>query len=176
VKRKVVLAYLFIAAFFTVIFLGLFRTPLFGNQKVLFYRGNLLLVIAFLLTALVLYLVRNRSKVRFETALAALVLSASLHLAFFVTFPVTFDRSVTMYLLNRLESSKTAQCAGLSEQEMEQVFIKEYVKERQAMRRRIKEQSIINMLKESNQCVTLTPRGASFLRFSETVMRLYNLR
>jgi len=174
--KRISQVYLLTFIGFSLLYLFLFRTSLFSSQRVLFYRGNLLLLVAFLLTAAILFVFRRRFKLSFETALAALVLSAALHLAFFVVFPVTFDRSVTMYLLNRLETAKSAQCAGLFEKEMERVFIEEYVKEQQAMRRRISEQSIIKMIEVEKKCVSLTPRAKNFLRFSEMVKKWYALQ
>lgn len=174
-KGKVFISYLAIFVLFSLVFLLLLRTPLFANQTVLFYRGNILLALTFVMLFLISGLQRCILKVRFETILAALIMSASIHLSLFVVFPVTFDRSVTMYLLNRLKVSQSPTCQGLSAKQMEQLFIKEYVKRDQAMARRIYEQSVINMLKEQNDCITLTVRGTSFLSFSEFIKKLYNL-
>ena len=170
-----VLSYLLVFALFTLLFLGLFHTPLLNSQKVLFYRGSLLLGLTALTFLLISGVCKRVLRVRFETILAAIVMSASLHLAFFVTFPVTFDRSVTMYLLNRLNTSQSRQCPGLTPEAMQAVFIKEYVKEQQAIARRIREQSIINMLEEKNRCVVVTARAQKFLQFSELVKKLYGI-
>jgi len=174
-KGKVILSYFLIFVLFSLVFFLLFRTPLFASQTVLFYRGNILLALTFVMLFLISGLQRRILKVRFETILAAIIMSASIHLSLFVVFPVTFDRSVTMYLLNRLNSSQSPTCQGLSPQQMQQLFVKEYVKRDQAMTRRIKEQSIINILKEQDNCVSLTPRGRSFLNLSELIKKLYNL-
>jgi len=174
-KGKVFISYLAIFVLFSLVFLLLLRTPLFASQTVLFYRGNILLGLTALFFLLTSDVCKRVLKVRFETILAAIIMSASIHLAIFVVFPVTFDRSVTMYLLNRLNISQSPTCQGLSAQQMEQLFIKEYVKRDQAMARRIKEQSIINILKEHNNCVSLTSRGRNFLNLSELIKKLYAL-
>lgn len=174
-KGKVLISYFTIFGLFSLVFLLLFRTPLFASQTVLFYRGNILLALTLIMLFLISGLQRRIFKVRFETVLAAIIMSASIHLAIFVVFPVTFDRSVTMYLLNRLNTSQSPTCQGLTPQQMEQLFIKEYVKRDQAIARRVKEQSIINILREQNNCVSLTSRGRSFLNLSELIKKLYNL-
>jgi NADH:ubiquinone oxidoreductase subunit 6 (subunit J) len=173
--KKIIATYIIIFLIFTAVFLLLLRSPLFASQKVLFYRGNILLGIVFilLLTSGVCWRI---TKVRFETGLAALVMSASIHLALFVVFPVTFDRSVTMYLLNRLNTSESASCQGLSPQQMQNLFIKEYVKRDKAIARRIYEQSVIDMLKEKNECVSLTKRGQNFLKLSEFIKSVYAIK
>ena len=151
------------------------RTPLFASQKVLFYRGNMLLASTFLLLLIISLIFSKKIKISYESLFAALVMSASIHLALFVVFPVTFDRSVTMYLLNRLNSSHSPSCQGLAPKQMENLLIDEYVKKDQAISRRIKEQSIINTIQSNNQCVSLTDRGQKFLTFSELIKQLYAL-
>ncbi len=167
--------YLIIFSLFSVVFLTLLRLPLFSSQKVLFYRGNILLGLTVLILFSISGMERSVLKVRFETLLAALVMSASIHLSLFVVFPVTFDRSVTMYLLNRLQVSNSPTCSGLSPQAMENLFIKEYVKRDQAMARRIYEQSQINILQQNQNCVKLTKRGQDFLQFSKIIKKIYDL-
>jgi hypothetical protein len=174
-KTKILLNYLLVFVLFTVVFLLLFRSPLFKGQTVLFYRGSFLLALTFFLFAITPGVIRGVLKVKYDTFFAALMMSASIHLAIFVVFPVTFDRSITMYLLNRLAVSQSPSCQGLSQKEMEQLFIKEYVKRDQAMNRRIKEQSIIKMLEKQNNCVSLTSRGHNFLKLSEFIKWLYAL-
>ena len=167
--------YLIIFSLFSVVFLIFLRLPLLASQSVLFYRGNLLLLLTFFLTLTIIFIIYKRIKIGFETLLAALVMSASIHLSLFVVFPVTFDRSVTMYLLNRLQVSNSPTCSGLSPQAMENLFIKEYVKRDQAMARRIYEQSQINILQQNQNCVKLTKRGQDFLQFSKIIKKIYDL-
>jgi len=174
-KRKMFRSYFLVFLLFTVVFLLLFRSPLFKGQTVLFYRGSFLLAVTFLLFAITPGVIRGVVKVKYDTFFAALVMSASIHLAIFVVFPVTFDRSITMYLLNRLATSQFSTCQGLSPQQMEQLFIREYVKRDQAIARRLKEQSIIKMLEKKDSCVSLTPRGHNFLKLSEFIKQLYAL-
>ena len=175
-KKSFIWTYFLTFLFFSLIFLGLLRSPLLSQQKVLFYRGNLLLALTVLILCSISGMEQRVLKVRFETVLAAIVMSASIHLSLFVVFPVTFDRSVTMYLLNRLNTSQSPACQGLSPQNMEKLFIKEYVKRDKAMSRRIKEQSIIDMLEKKDNCVSLTSRGQNFLNFSQIIKSLYALK
>lgn len=174
-KSKIVLAYFGVFIFFSIIYIALFKTPVLNTIVVLFYRGNLLLLATFLICLLIITIFKKRLAISWETLFAALIMSASIHLAIFVVFPVTFDRSVTMYLLNRLNTSRSPTCQGLSAKQMENLLIKEYVKRDQAIFRRIQEQSVINMLEQSNQCVSLTPRGQGFLKFSKFLKALYNI-
>ncbi|MFH1827614.1 MAG: glycosyltransferase family 2 protein [bacterium] len=172
---NIIAIYFLVFVFFTAIFISFFHTPIFINQKVLFYRGFILLIPAILITSIISALFNYYLfKVKLESLVAAIIISISINLSFFVIFPVTFDRSITMYLLSTLnEKSINQTCDGLSEKALEQYFITEYVKDNFAIKRRIYEQSIINMLKERNSCVQLTQRGRKFIEFSELVKRIY---
>ncbi len=86
------------------IFVLLFQTDLWSGVTILFYRGLLLLIVAFLLTlaATVAFSGLGRAwGLRRRDALGACVLSLSLNLSGFVILPVTVDRSVSVFLLGR---------------------------------------------------------------------------
>ena len=172
--KKIIIQYLRIFTFFTVIYIFLFHTPLLRSQSVLFYRGLGLLFTTLLIIFLVLIALRIKLKLNFETMIAALIMSFSINLVFFVVFPVTFERSVTMYLLNRLNLTKQSQnCQGLSKNDLEKDFIKNYLIKNQAMEKRIIEQKIINMINEKDNCISISPRGRSFLDFSRIIEKIY---
>jgi len=172
-----IIVYPLIFSIFSVIFLLSFRSPFFSNQKVLFYRGIELLVMTTVATLIVTILVfRKQWKFKLETIVSALIFTFSIHLSFFVIFPVTFDRSVTMYLLETLKQRGNSEsCQGLSEEQLEEVFIKEYIRQNQAVNRRINEQLFIDFIKRHDQCVQLTDRGNKFLRLSEMITKIYAL-
>jgi len=174
--RRVLLQYLGIFIFFTSVYLCLFHTPLFINQHVMFYRGLGLLFIAVILTFVLLLILRNKLKLNAETLIASIVMSFSINLVFFVVFPVTFERSVTMYILNKLNSSKQTQnCQGLSKNNLEKDFIENYVIKNQAMQKRIIEQKIINTINEEDDCISISSRGRSFIDFSRVIEKVYKL-
>lgn len=171
---------------FTAIYLTLFHTPLFASQHVLFYRGIELLIISTIVSLftgiLVYWLLIHFS---FESFIAALVMSVSVNLVLFVVFPVTFDRSVTMYLLNKLksqnskvktEAQRSKVCEGATVDRLEKNIIDEYVKRDGAVNRRINEQSVIQTINENQDCVTLTDRGENFITWSEAIKKLYNIQ
>jgi len=163
---------------FTAVFILSFHSPLFVRQNVLFYRGISLLVVTTIVTsAICILLNKHFFKLHQETLVAALLISISLNLSFFIVFPVTFDRSVTTYLLSAIKEKSNAQtCGGLSEKELEKAFIDEYVLGQKAINLRIKEQSTINMVKEQDNCIQLTPRGQNFLRLSEIIKKIYSVK
>jgi hypothetical protein len=108
--------------------------------------------------------------------IAALVLAASMHLNVFVVFPVTFERSISMYLLTTLEKNRTTACGGLTKEQMKEGLINTFVVEKDALQKRIIEQSIINMIEGKNDCYMVTDQAVRFLHFSTFIKALYNIK
>jgi len=172
------LGYYFLTLFFfTSFFLFLFHTSFFSYQKVLFYRGAILLI----LTTIIFFIfsfflsIKNK-KVRFVILISTIIFSASINLSLFVVLPVTFERSLTMFLLTTLESNRTNSCQGLTKKELEDRLINDYIIENKAIDKRINEQSIIDFVEEKKQCIDLTSKGLNFLRLSKLIEKLYNLQ
>jgi len=107
---------------------------------------------------------------------AALIIAFSVHLSLFVIFPVTFERSVTMYLLNVLKSNQQNVCQGLTKNQMRDKLITEYVIGKDAVNKRINEQIIIDIINKKDNCYQLTTRGTNFLKLSETLKKIYNIK
>jgi len=166
--------YLSVFFLFSLTYILLFHSPLFKGVDILFYRGIILLIVTGLLFLVAFIFLRN--KVGRETFLAALIMSLSLNLAFFVVFPVTFDRSVTMFLLNTLKQERSSDCAdGISKNRLQGYLINRYIIQNDAVGRRIKEQAIIQMIKKDGNCVDLTPKANNFLRFSKVINKIYGV-
>lgn len=161
---------------FTCIYLLVFHLPILADQRVLFYRGVGLLIFTFVFN-LFLFLLLNKffRFIEYQTLFAALFISFAFNLTFFVVFPVTFDRSVTMFLLNTIENEQEHNKAQMSRSDLEEKFISDYVLKNKAIERRIKEQSIIDIIEYKNNSINLTNKGFVFLKFSRIVGKLYNL-
>ena len=84
-------------------YIGLIRTPLLAGVEILFYRG--VLVAAILALLLIMAGIGAHRWLRLEpaTLVGAVALSLAFNISFLIVFPVTFDRSITMFLLARIE-------------------------------------------------------------------------
>jgi hypothetical protein len=174
---RLIFTYLAILFIYSLIYIALFHLPLFIEQKVLFYRGLLLLVAATITSGFLLTLIKSKFALTYETIIPALFVSISLNLCFFVIFPVTFERSITIYLLNALNEPATSNtCQGILKDKLEQKFISEYVIKNQALSKRLTEQSEIGFVFTNNACVSITPKAKSFLSFSRVINLLYGIR
>jgi len=173
--RPIVL-YLLTFILFSTVFIGLFYLPILKNIHVLFYRGLLFLGVSFCFLFILSLFLRKNISFRRESFIAALVISLSLHLSFFVLFPVTYDRSVTIHILKTLSSMKTNSCInGVTVPELEQNFLSEYVIKKQAIPRRIYEQSLVKNISTTNKCVYLTTTGDAFFSFYTNTAKLFNI-
>ena len=82
---RTIVFYISVFILFTIIYILLFHTPLFQYQKVLFYRGILLLIPATLFVGIILTTIVYRwYKIRYDLLIAAVLLSISLNINFFL--------------------------------------------------------------------------------------------
>lgn len=175
--KRLTAFYISLFLLFSAVYVLLFHSPLFSGQKVLFYRGLFLLIVALLLVSFLLFTVRSKLHIRLESIIAGLMLCVSIHLMLFVVFPVTFDRSVTMFLLENINDNKNplSSCSGMGDVNLKKRFIESYVHKKDAIGRRISEQTVIGFVNGSADCRTLSPGAKAFLQFSDTVSRIYGL-
>jgi hypothetical protein len=92
------------------------------------------------------------------TIIGAVFTSLALNVCFLVLFPVTIDRSISVFLLARIEAGQPLTAAQL-----QQGFADEYIVEMQQIPRRVREQAISgNIDVAADGAITLTPRGKRF--------------
>lgn len=174
--KKLIFQYFLIFFVFTLLYIISFHSPIINNQNVLFYRGLGLLVIITLITTVLVIFFKKKLQLSTETAMAAIIVSASINLALFITFPITYDRSITMYLLDRLNNPPANSiCKGYTESELEQRLSSEYIQKKQALKKRLHEQSVIKFISQDSQCITITEKAKQFLQFSEIIKKIYGV-
>ena len=160
-------------AFGFLAFALLFQAGLLSGLTILFYRGLALLLVAFALTlgasAALAGLLRGWS-VRRRDALGACVLSLSLNLAFFVIFPVTVDRSISVFLLGRMAARPEEHfTAARARAVFEDVYLGQY----RQIERRMAEQTVSGNVVRSGDGYVITAQGRAFVRLSGLVAALF---
>jgi len=177
--KKLIFQYLVIISLFSLTTLLFFHLmPI----KIFFYKGLFIYALTLLVFSFIFILSSRIKKwIKTESFIAALSLAFSLNFAFFIIFPVTFERSVTMYFLNQLEKVKKenksySTCTnGLSFKQAEQSLIEGYIKGK-AVKKRVEEQKAAKTLDFKNDCIFITSRGERFLKFSEFIKTIYNIQ
>ncbi len=154
-------------------FVLLFQTDLWSGVTILFYRGLILLVVAFLMTlaamAALAGLGRPWGLLR-RDALGACVLSLSLNLSFFVIFPVTVDRSISVFLLGQMAAHPDQ---GFSADQARATFEAIYLGQFHQIERRLTEQSASGNVVRSGNAYVITPQGLAFIRLSDLVAKAF---
>ena len=135
---------------------------------ILFYRGLMIAGITFILhLSCLCFFFRDWPE---DTWIAAATLAGAINVCFLVIFPVTIDRSISVYLLDQI----ARQDSGMTTTEIEQRFIQQYVKDFSAIDRRMDEQVASKniYLKDGNYFIT--EQGKSFLAISNVIGDIFN--
>lgn len=159
----------------TALHMILLHTGLFKNIDVLFYRGIVLLILVLIIIVLALYLIKDRYlKISIKDIICIAIVILSFNLTFFTLVPVTIDRSITVFTLGKYNE---AYDNSLSKEEMEKIFIDEYVFDRGAFDKRFKEQVTTGSIKkdENSDKYILTNRGKNLIKIFEIIGKMYNV-
>ena len=141
------------------VFIALVRSPLLGGVDILFYRGVALAGLTALLLLVAGGLLVRRWKLDLSTLVGAIALSLSFNICFLITFPVTFDRSITMFLLARIERHD----GELDAARLEQLYIREYLGSMHQIDRRVTEQALSGNIRVEAGRIYIMPQGRRLL-------------
>ena len=171
---RLILSYFLLIALGILIFPVLFNTPIFHSVNLLFYKGIALASVCIIVQAsLILFFQKLRflpESFSFKDYLCVSALTFSFNISFLIILPVTFERSISTFLLASL-SQETEK--GLTQSEMEERLIKTYVLEKGAVPLRMQEQLLSgNVIQVGNRYI-LTRQGINFLKFGESIKFIY---
>ncbi|WP_457108682.1 hypothetical protein [Methylobacterium sp. P5_C11] len=154
-------------------FVLLFQTDLWSGVTILFYRGLILLAVAFLLTLAATVALAGLGRpwgLRRADALGACILSLSLNLSVFVILPVTVDRSISVFLLGQMAAHPDAR---YTPERARAVFERVYLGEFRQMERRLAEQQASGNVAPAADGYVITPQGRAFIRLAGIVARAF---
>lgn len=150
-------------------FVLLFRTDLCSGVTILFYRGLILLGVAFLLTLPALVVLAGFGRawgLRRRDAMGACMLSLSVNLSAFVVLPVTVDRSISTFLLAQMAAHPQER---YSPERARAVFETVYLGEFRQMERRLAEQQASGNVAAVGDGYVITEQGRAFVRLAGLV-------
>ncbi|MEO6339019.1 MAG: hypothetical protein ABIO39_03175 [Caulobacteraceae bacterium] len=157
-----------------VVLVALFKSGLLAAVSILFYRGLALVAAGLVITfiALGVTAAAMRRGLGPRDAFAASVLSASLNLCFLVVFPVTIDRSQTLFILGEMS---TVPEQSVSPREVRDFFVNTYVDDYRQMDRRLEEQTISGNIEKTAQGYRITQQGRAVIGMSRTIAGLFDI-
>lgn len=172
--------YVGVPAFGLAALAAMFRLGVGAQLHVYFYRGVVLIGLAFLLTfAAALVLLRRAAasdadqRLFGREAFAVAVLSFGLNLAFFVLAPVTLDRSISVFMLGQMAEHPGR---AYSADQMQKVFEDVYLTDDQQIERRMHEQLISRDVEAVGaDRYRISPRGRAFIAVSKLVAGMFDV-
>lgn len=163
--------YILIFTVFTILTIVLFKFG-FLASILLFYRGIILIFIVLILTISAFIFLHYKKNIwGIESIISATIIAFLLHIAFFVTVPVTLDRSISIFLLNDIKNHEQ----GLTKQELTDDFISKYIYSDDAMGRRIFEQTTSKNISVSNEIIRIDNQGQYFLKIMNFIKNIYGI-
>ncbi|MDI9347936.1 MAG: hypothetical protein QM538_05475 [Methylacidiphilales bacterium] len=145
---------------------------LLGSISIYFYRGIAVVALLASIQLLGALFFTYKSKISSAHAIAITALLICFNVNFLVLVPVSLDRSISVYLLGYSYNYQEP----FTEQELESIFLKGYMNDKNAIARRIDEQLKSGNIKKINETqYQLTDRGKRFVRFLRWVAPIYGV-
>lgn len=129
---------------------------------VVFYASIADAVVATAIMSLVLLAFRRFADFSVLEKLQMAVIWLLLGYSYAISVPTVIDRSLSFYILEKLEQRG----GGIREDALERVFVEEYIPEYRLIDVRLTEQLESGTIVIENNCVKLTPKGAFIARMA----------
>jgi hypothetical protein len=149
----------------------LFKLGIFHNIDVYFYRGVVLVGIATILTFVAFLYISRWFRADVSAAFTAAVLSMSINLTFLVIFPVTIDRSISVFLLGYMDQHPEE---AFTPSQLRNAFSNVYVGQYQQVERRMDEQLVSRNINQVGDAYQISAQGRAFVSFARAIAWMFN--
>ena len=152
----------------TAIFIFLFHTNLFDNMDILMYRGAVFVLIAGVIAAVVMGIVRKFwGFVTKRDIILMFTLFCCLNMMFLTLVPVTVERSVSVFMLSYMEENSDQ---TFTEESVSEVFVEKYVDDYGAFEKRFHEQvETGNIVQNPDGSYSITESGKFVVKIFRVV-------
>ena len=130
--------------------------------NVVFYAAIADALLAALITGVILFMAACFQPFNWFEKVQLVIIWLLAGYAFAISVPTVIDRSLSFYILEKLQQRG----GGIRLDRFEQVFTKEYVKEHRLVDVRLTEQLASGTIQIENGCVKLTDKGKKIASFS----------
>lgn len=154
----------------TILLLSLFHTHLAATMA-FFYRGLIYIMGIGLLQSIVFILMRKRLLISPAAILSLSCVFINIHVVFFTLVPVTLDRSVSVFLLQRMQANGSVH----TKKQLEDVLIDGFIMKSDAVGKRIIEQEQTGSIRPENGGWRITPRGEWIVNLYRIVGTLFGI-
>ncbi len=154
----------------SLLYIGSFHLP-FSIVKIYFYKGITNLIILSIILAICLLILKKQLKFDKKDIIIIILSFFSMHMIFFVTVPTTIERSISVFMLNEMTKEK-----NFSQEEIEKIFIKKYIKENKAFDKRLKEQTFSGLVKKQKDTYNINKKGEKMINLFKLINKIYNIK
>ncbi len=165
---KLILVYILIYLVCSLLFVALFHTGLLKNMSVLMYRGIAFIILTGILAAVVMGVIRKFWKfVTVRDVIMMFVIFCCVNTVLFTLFPVTVERSVSVFMLSYMDenSDKT-----FTQDSVGEIFTAKYVNDYGAFEKRFNEQVVTGTIKQNaDGTYSITDRGRFIVKTFRTL-------
>lgn len=144
----------------TAFFIGLFHTPLLKSLDVLMYRGTVFIVLSGIFAVLLMAVCRHVLPAGWITIKDMLLLFCGcccINMVLFTLIPVTVERSISVFMLSYMDENADL---DFTEQDMEKIFVDQYVDGYGAFEKRFHEQIVTGSIcSNGDGSYRITERG-----------------
>ncbi len=161
--RSGIATFTFVALLFLIYYLHI----TFFNINVIFYSAIVDGIVATFLASLILFTVTYFRLFNWFEKTQLIIIWLLAGYAFAISVPTVIDRSLSFYILEKLQQRG----GGIKLNSFEQVFTQEYVKEHRLIDVRLTEQVESGTIQIEDGCVKLTKKGENIVFFSRMFRR-----
>ena len=169
------LSHLVIYAITTILWIISFRSPLLRSTDIFFYRGLGLIIIFGIIAAFAVFLMKKLflHTLTGHDIILQFFIFCCVNTVLFTHLPVTADRSISVFMLGYLADHKED---SFTEKEIEDFFIRRYVKDFGAFEKRLHEQEATGTIKRNEDgSVQITPEGLALMQLYGKTADWFNL-
>jgi hypothetical protein len=149
----------------------IFMGDLLTAFRILFYRGLAAIAISAVAAFFILNMARRIwRRWLLRDVISATLCASGLTVCFFVVLPVTVDRSVTVFILGQMAARPNY---PFTAEEMQKIFIRQYLGEHRQIERRLQEQSASGNLTRTNSGYQISLQGAKFIRLAHFISEIF---
>ena len=154
-------------------FIGLFHTTLFGDMEVLMYRGIAFLLIAGVVSAIIMWIVRMFwGFVTIRDIIMMFCIFCCVNMVFLTLVPVTVERSVSVFMLSYMQENKDQ---TFTEESVGEVFTSKYVEDYGAFEKRFEEQVVTGTIVQNEDgTYSITPKGEFVVEAFRTIAEWFD--
>jgi hypothetical protein len=158
----------------TVLLLFLFHTRVF-DHLVYFYRGLVYIFFISLCLGFVSWACWKKhlfGSMHISVIASSVAVFFSFHIVFFTLVPVTLDRSISTYLLQRMaRDSETS----FTTQELSHILVTDYFQQNHVLDKRLNEQIQTGTIASKSGLYSITPRGGRVVWMYAVIARFFGL-